>query len=189
MKKLFFLIFIVSVFVGVGGFYFYIKINSNENKVKIFDYDKKLDRQDVLKILRDNFYWLVAGMSWEEFNFEKQIDENKYIHNPENKNLEMKIKVIRDDVLKKTVAFLTHYVQEDKVMRAHLLCVDKDYRRKGYAEILMKYLIDESRKNGFEKLFLVTRAENIRAQGLYKKLGFYVMPEEDDSHVYFLYDL
>jgi ribosomal protein S18 acetylase RimI-like enzyme len=189
MKKMFFLIFIILFGMVVATVYFFKKINIVEDKVEIFDYDGKVDKEDVLRILRENFYWLVAGMTWDEFNFEKQIDNKKYIHNKENPNLGMEIKVVRDDCSKKTVAFLTYYIQEEKIIRVHLLCVDKNYRRKGYAEILIKYLINESKKNGFEKLFLITRVENIRAQTLYKKLGFYAIPEEEDSHIYFLYDL
>lgn len=66
--------------------------------------------------------------------------------------------------------------------------VDTGYRRKGIAERLMRYLMDEGEKAGVRNFTLETRISNRPAIKLYEKLGFvsegirpgfYDSPKED----------
>ena len=53
------------------------------------------------------------------------------------------------------------------------LMIDKDRRRKGYAEAAMRALLDELReKEDCEEVFLSFVPTNAAAQALYEKLGF-----------------
>ncbi len=73
------------------------------------------------------------------------------------------------------VGFLFHgQFEEDKgeywVAR---LMIDKDHRRKGYAEAAMQTLLDELReKEDCKEVFLSFVPTNAAAQALYNKLGF-----------------
>lgn len=51
------------------------------------------------------------------------------------------------------------------------LYVLPDYTGKGYGRVLLNAAINELRKLGFEKLYLWTFAENVRAKQFYAKCG------------------
>ncbi|MCR5774857.1 MAG: ribosomal protein S18-alanine N-acetyltransferase [Lachnospiraceae bacterium] len=50
--------------------------------------------------------------------------------------------------------------------------VDREYRRRGIAESLLGYLMDEGRKIGVRAFTLEVRCSNVPAIRLYEKLGF-----------------
>lgn len=52
------------------------------------------------------------------------------------------------------------------------VCVQKDYRNKGFAFMLINRLVEIIKPLGVEKLFLEVEQENVPAINLYKKLGF-----------------
>jgi GNAT superfamily N-acetyltransferase len=52
------------------------------------------------------------------------------------------------------------------------LIVAPDRRGRGIASALVRYIIEEARKQGVLRLTLLTDADNKRAQALYAKLGF-----------------
>jgi len=57
---------------------------------------------------------------------------------------------------------------------AHItnIAVDKDYRRKGYGEALLKHILDDCYKEMIKYLTLEVRVSNKAAIGLYEKYGF-----------------
>lgn len=57
---------------------------------------------------------------------------------------------------------------------AHItnIAVDKDYRRKGYGEALLKHILDDCYKEKVKYLTLEVRVSNKPAIGLYEKYGF-----------------
>lgn len=57
---------------------------------------------------------------------------------------------------------------------AHItnIAVDKDHRRKGYGEALLKHILDDCYKEMIKYLTLEVRVSNKAAIGLYKKYGF-----------------
>lgn len=57
---------------------------------------------------------------------------------------------------------------------AHItnIAVDKDHRRKGYGEALLKYILDDCYKEMIKYLTLEVRVSNKAAIGLYEKYGF-----------------
>lgn len=52
------------------------------------------------------------------------------------------------------------------------LCIDLASQRRGYARLLLEYLIDEVRRRRGHTIFLEVRPSNPRAQTLYAKAGF-----------------
>lgn len=48
----------------------------------------------------------------------------------------------------------------------------REYQRKGYAEMLLRHLIDEARERGFDGIALLVGRENEAAIALYEKVGF-----------------
>ena len=52
------------------------------------------------------------------------------------------------------------------------IAVSKYCRGFGLAELLCKYMLKDSKKKGYEKVMLKVNIENVKAQRLYRKLGF-----------------
>jgi GNAT superfamily N-acetyltransferase len=52
------------------------------------------------------------------------------------------------------------------------LVVHPDYRGRGIATALVRFVIDEARRRKLLRLTLLTDMQNARAQALYRKLGF-----------------
>ncbi|MBE5731122.1 MAG: ribosomal-protein-alanine N-acetyltransferase [Clostridiales bacterium] len=50
--------------------------------------------------------------------------------------------------------------------------VDKDYRRRGYAEALIREVIDRCKQSGVQKIYLEVAQNNEAAKNLYYKLDF-----------------
>ncbi len=69
----------------------------------------------------------------------------------------------------KLVACLRIYSKEPGCINIGRLCVDKDFRNKGYASKLIKSAIDFGKNNGFSK---ATLAAQYASKDFYEKLGF-----------------
>jgi Acetyltransferases len=63
-------------------------------------------------------------------------------------------------------------VREDEYIGLFDICVDKDYRRQGFGERLVRGTINIGRNNGARKAYLQVMLDNIPALRLYSKLGF-----------------
>lgn len=57
------------------------------------------------------------------------------------------------------------------------ISVDKDFRRKGYGEKLLKESIKEMRLNGISSILLYVNIKNLPAIKLYEKVGFRIITE------------
>ena len=109
--------------------------------------------QDIAKLEKDNF-----SDAWSEKSLE-DIFEYDYNHLLVEK---------RDG---KVVGYV---IYSDVQGEAELLriAVDKAYRRRGIAALLMQNMLDELTESGAERVSLEVRAHNISAVTLYKKFGF-----------------
>jgi len=109
--------------------------------------------QDIAKLEKDNF-----SDAWSEKSLEDTF-EYDYNHLLVEK---------RDG---KVVGYV---IYSDVQGEAELLriAVDKAYRRRGIAALLMQNMLDELTESGAERVSLEVRAHNISAVTLYKKFGF-----------------
>lgn len=57
---------------------------------------------------------------------------------------------------------------------AHILnlCVDSDYRKLGYGDLLLEELLDRAKDVAVKQVFLEVRPSNVAAISLYQKKGF-----------------
>lgn len=109
--------------------------------------------QDIAKLEKDNF-----SDAWSEKSLEDTF-EYDYNHLLVEK---------RDG---KVVGYV---IYSDVQGEAELLriAVDKAYRRRGIAALLMQNMLDELTESEAERVSLEVRAHNISAVTLYKKFGF-----------------
>jgi ribosomal-protein-alanine N-acetyltransferase len=77
-------------------------------------------------------------------------------------------------VLKHEQRIIAYGVMSTGAGEAHVLniCVEKAYQRNGYAETLLKHLIELAGRHGADICLLEVRPSNRSAIGLYHKLGF-----------------
>lgn len=80
-----------------------------------------------------------------------------------------------------TVGFVNYCVYDAKILwfislgrtsLLHLLGVDKEHRRKGYAKLLSQHAIEYCKRDGASQIILQTKPENEGARALYEQLGF-----------------
>lgn len=65
----------------------------------------------------------------------------------------------------------SHVLDEMEIMT---ICTHPDYRRKGFAQLLLNTMMDYARLSKVSKIFLEVRTDNVPAQKLYEKMGFSV---------------
>lgn len=71
----------------------------------------------------------------------------------------------------KIIAFITYSVTLDTA-DVESVVVAKDYRKKGYASLLIESAIKDAQNKGAKRLFLEVRKSNTPAINLYEKFGF-----------------
>ena len=59
-------------------FYNFYKSKKNNKKIKILEYNVNTDKEDLLKIFDDNFYWLICGMERKDYNFDETLSTLRY---------------------------------------------------------------------------------------------------------------
>lgn len=97
----------------------------------------------------------------------------------------LKVKVIRDQ--SQLVGFTAYYMKARDVGQLLFIVVDDNFRGKRYGQILLEHGINQLKKMGARKVDLVTRTTNIRAQKLYKRVGFKLVRDDGAGFVYFEY--
>lgn len=160
--------------------YFFNSNNSNCSQYVIEKYDHEKHIDAIEKILLDDWYWMMDGVTPEEYNFRKKMQHGKTIEDDVEKD--MYVYTITHNGV--PVAFCSYYIYspEDKVGRILLLIVHKEHRRKNLATMLLdKAIEDLLYKKNCESIVLITRMTNIRSQGLYQKYGFTLMDESEGT--------
>lgn len=80
-----------------------------------------------------------------------------------------------------TVGFVNYCVYDAKILwfinlgrvsLLHLLGINKEHRRKGYAKLLSEHAIEFCKNDGASRIALQTKLDNASARTLYEKLGF-----------------
>lgn len=134
-------------------------------QVKIFD--KARDTQFLLDCFKADRYWLTNNP---DFSVEFMIDHmtpsmyDSAMFGKEN------IVVLYDQ--DQPVGFGSYHMKSFYEGFVHFLYIDRKARGKGYAQILMKYMLQKLTDLGSKVIKLCTRANNLPARALYRKLAF-----------------
>lgn len=171
----------VSIFCLVYFGYQYIVAYQGISPVLYELYEDNRDKLELEIILEQNKFWLFHGEAEEG---KKRVLESVSLalHDDDfvkDKKVSYHTHVAR--VKDKVVGFITFFGSEEKkIGRVHLLAVDGSCRRLGIGEQLILFAIEHFKRYGYQKVFLYTRPENIRAKKLYKKLSFYEIEVEKE---------
>lgn len=151
----------------VVGSYYWLQVASEP----IYPYDAAKDRESLIKIFKQNMFWLTNDTNEKSAveSFEYSIDSASSSDSWMDRG-NLLTYVYRDN--EATKGFVSYHKVSSSLAKILYIAVDDTYRRRGYAEKLLIYALDNLKRKGYERVELVTRLVNKRAQGLYKKLGF-----------------
>jgi ribosomal protein S18 acetylase RimI-like enzyme len=176
-----YLVFGMSIFCLVYFGYRYIFSRQRTSPVLYELYQPNRDKIELEILLEQNKFWLFHGEAEEG---KKRVLESVSLglHDDDfEKNKKVPYYVHLARVKDKVVGFITFFGSEEKkIGRVHLLAVDGAYRRLGIAEQLVLFSVEHFKRHGYQKVFLYTRSENIRAKKLYKKLLFYEIEVKEE---------
>lgn len=132
----------------------------------IVDYSPSRDRAFILQIFKENWDWLISSP---DYSVEHMLDTRSSSKDLENiGNLTIKVYCEAGN----PKAFTAYYKKAFYKGQVLFVATPESERRKGYAEKLLRYAIEDLKKKGSTVIQLVTRVTNERAQNLYKKIGF-----------------
>jgi RimJ/RimL family protein N-acetyltransferase len=142
-------------------------------------YDIQRDRQEILRLFKENWYWLIPEDT--PFSAEQFLDPHLLNRTGENKDAS---KIFVYCLENRPIGFVAYYKQSPTTARLRFIAVDQPYRGKGYSQELMNAALDDMKKEGITKVNLITRTNNQPARKLYTRLGFKQI-EEEDGYVHF----
>ena len=184
VKKRILLILGIVALVGAGmqWYYWSYKPAAYTANGPIVDFDDARDTQDILELFEANWHWLVASPDYSPAYMLKNRapNENPLYHG------KLSIKVVREK--NDFVGFIAYYKKKPQEGFILFVAVKEEFRGKRYAEKLMDYAMDDLKSQNVRSLWLITRLSNLRAQALYKRLGFYEL-QHDEEFIYFQRDL
>lgn len=170
---------LVVLMISIGLVVSHYHCKATHSRIESFVYER--DAQDVIELFRQDNAWLTtrtfdaAHVDWTL----KTHSPNEY--EPEYQGT-MNIDVIRDQG--KVSGFVTYYFMSPIVGRILFLEIGKDFRRKGYGELLVRHAIQYFFDKGISLVQLLTREDNYPAQRLYTRVGF---QEISRSHGFIYY--
>ncbi len=180
------LLLVLALVVGglsiIGGLY-YKRHTHVQQQEDIYEYNAARDENDVHRLIKDNWHWLIATP---DYYFKDKIDF--ILHNMAPSMYEpryfgkLKIKVMRKD--DQLIGFVAYYKKSFYVGQILFLCVDEKYRGKRFAQILLEAALEELKKEGCQLARLPTRTTNLKAQAVYVRSGF-TEYERDEGYVYY----
>ncbi len=171
----------VAVFgLGPGTWYMFTK---QTGPIYEFNYDR--DRQPILDIFNQNWYWLISSDDYSPEFMMKYHAPNHYDPAYVGK---LQIKVLREKIQNEDtfIGFVAYYLKKPTEGQLLFLAVRPEFRGKRYGEQLINYALADLKKRGAKVVKLVTRTTNENAQKLYTRVGFKETSRED-GYVYFEY--
>lgn len=168
----------------LGYFYYHTNITVSQGTLHgMQDYLGSRDRDFIHKQFKDNYYFLTNSPAYDIDYMLTTKSPNKLEPEFFGKFI---IKVLYDNNI--PVGFTAYYMLTPQVGKIVFIDVDKDHRRKSYAKKMVAADLEDLKKRGAKVVKLVTRTDNIKAQGLYDGLGFTRM-YVDDGHVHYKKEL
>lgn len=134
-------------------------------QIRVFD--KKRDTQFIYDCFKVDRYWLTNNPDFsEEFMIEHMTPS---MYDPTMFGKENIVVLYDQD---QPVGFGSYHMKNFYEGVVHFLYVDRNSRGKGYAQLLMKYMIQKLKAFSPKVIKLCTRANNLPARALYRKLAF-----------------
>jgi len=161
------------------GWYAYVTYGSH-----IVPYQAQRDRQAVLSIFEENWYWLTL-LPPEEYSAAYRIDYKAPSPFPRDRQ-RLSIDVYRAD--EQTVGFIAYYVSRFYKGSILFLAVRQQYRKRGIARKLVEHAIKRLASRGVQVIELFTHINNEAAQRLYESIGFQRV-WADDTFVTYQYQI
>jgi ribosomal protein S18 acetylase RimI-like enzyme len=188
MKQIFYLksFRVLAVFLAISfaflSFY-HVRYREHNSEIQIKKFDKARDTQFILDCFKNDRYWLTNNP---EFSEQFMIDHMtpKQEDDPAFFGKQNIVVMFVKDV---PVGFGAYHMKSFYQGFIHFLCIDRQFRGKGYAPILMKYMMAQLQKMGAKFFKLYTRINNLPARALYSKLGF--KESESDSQGFVTFEM
>lgn len=180
MTKLLIKISAIIALIGTAFFTLYYFIPQQmvvSEQIESFQEDR--DTKEILNLIEKDRYWLIASPHYSSELMLKNRNPNPSEAEYEGK---LDIKVLYDQ--NQFVGFVAYYLKNFYTGQVLFLAVKDDFRGKGYGKQLLEYAIAQLKRQGASVAFLVTRVSNLKAQAVYKKVGF-AEAKRDDEFVYF----
>lgn len=126
------------------------------------------DRAALTQMLNDDWYWLVAENAT-DFSADYMFDHKAATYHYPDNSLTIAVYREADGT---PAGFVTFHQLHDMRGRVQFLSIGSAHRRKGYGKQLLAYAVEQLRKRGVCFVELAVRQSNVRAQALYRQLGF-----------------
>lgn len=163
---------------ALGGLVYWYSIRSSKPCAGIQSYVPERDRDIIIQLFSDNWYWLVPDN--DPFSIERFLDQsnNRQGNGPDD----TKIFVYCHNG--KPVGMVSYYKESLDAGRLRSIVIEQAQRGKGISEKLMDHAMNDMKKMGLSKVTLITRTNNQGAIKLYDKLNF-VRTKERNGYVTF----
>jgi ribosomal protein S18 acetylase RimI-like enzyme len=180
-KSIITLVIFVLTLIAIGGLAYRFGLHRQITQNVVLDYLPARDREQIVQLFKNNWYWLIAS---HDFSVEFMLDHRAPDRNPLYTG-SMKFNLIR--VGNDLAGFIAYYMKASDIGWILFLVVDEKYRGKGYSDYLMHHAIDALKGFGAKKVRLLTRIQNIKAQKVYRRLGFTEYKYDPTGFLYFEY--
>lgn len=182
------IIIIYCIIIGVfcTGYWCY-RYKIDKKVFYLREYEQGKDDQGISDLLEENVFWVFHDPDYKEVKAKllQDIALKSHHHYDDGSKDGMKSDyktVVACLKSGEVVGFINYYIfdientnhenKKLKMSRIHLLAVRKQFRRMGIAEQLLHFILDDMKKKYVNRVFLVTRPENVRAKNLYYKFSF-----------------
>ena len=146
----------------------------------IVDYVPSRDKAAIHKMFKDDWGLLISDESLNSYSVDFMLDNRSPSQYAKVDKLVLKVLRVDD----KTVGFMAYYPKTMFWWHLLFLCVDKDYRQKGYAAKMLQYVMNDMMDRGAVKISIFTRLKNTKARNLYEnKFGFKDVEHYDDKYM------
>ncbi|MBN1549347.1 GNAT family N-acetyltransferase [Candidatus Babeliales bacterium] len=146
----------------------------------IADYVDARDRDFVLHLFDENWYWLLTH-GRDEYSPEFMLDHRSRTQDPKDfGKLTLKVFLVEDQ----PVGFVGYLMETFFKGKVLFLAVDSPQRGNRFGEQLLRYACKALFEKGARVVQLLTRTDNKSAQALYKRVGFKVV-WKNEGFVYF----
>src|SRR3990167_6166652 len=161
------IILLILVFACLSFYYISNRSKSSaQSNLQLKIFDKNRDKQFILDCFKADRYWLTNNPEFSEAFMMDHLTPSMY--DPAMFGKENIIVLYDQD---KAVGFGSYHMKNFYEGVIHFLYVDRLARGKGYAQILMKYMLQQLTKLGPKVIKLCTRVNNLPARSLYRKLA------------------